>query len=291
MTLCVAVKCVHSPDKHNFLNFQTRVAACCDLKISEDGIGSSETLSKRHFISDKWVGLFAGSSVSECRELLGLYEKVLLEKQDEIDTHNVIEILREPLRQFRRSIANTLTHAKLAMSFEEFLQRRGQSEISDDAYRSIIDAISTQQIGPELILIGSVAGDLEMFECGADVTACEHFAAIGSGRWIARAALFQRAFHHGCSQAEALYGSYEAKRLGEIAEGVGKKTEVMLFASEGGLTLDLANGREIEAVLKRQFSRFGPRKVRLEGYDFPEGCILESTLESSKPTSSAISQG
>jgi hypothetical protein len=287
MTLCVATKCLNFNDDMNPSDYDLQIATCCDHELGEEGLGTSETTFKREFLTEKWAVLFAGP-IPQCRELMALYQEMLDKKQDTIDQYNMLDVLREPLHKFRRKLANSLTHARIAMSYDELLERHGRSEISPEIYNKISDEISSQRIEPELILIGSVGGWLEMFECSSDVTLCENFAAIGSGKWIARAALYQREYSMACDRAEALYSCYEAKRLGQKAEGVGEKSLISLFCVANGRLHDCADSFKLEPFMKRQFKRFGPRQITLNRFQLPDDAFRWPSP--SKDTNSSTSQ-
>src|ERR1017187_5307211 len=63
----------------------------------------------------------------------------------------------------------------------------------EDLHRQTAYAITAQRIEADLILIGRITRRFCLFTCiGGQVTACPHFAAIGSGATIASSVLFQR---------------------------------------------------------------------------------------------------
>lgn len=106
----------------------------------------------------------------------------------------------------------------------------GKNQLPEDLYRQTAYDITCQRIEAELILIGRVGGRFCLFTCIAgEVTACPHFAAIGSGAPIASSVLFQREHVFYRAVPLALYVVYEAKRLAEIAPGVGKLTSYAIL--------------------------------------------------------------
>jgi len=84
----------------------------------------------------------------------------------------------------------------------------------------------------EVIITGFIAGEPYIFVVERDctVTQRENFACIGTGAYIAEPALYQRRQNRSATLARTLYHTYEAKRLGEIAEGVGEFTVMFAIA-------------------------------------------------------------
>ena len=72
-----------------------------------------------------------------------------------------------------------------------------------------------------------------MVERDCSVTHRDNFACIGTGAYIAEPALYQRHQSRAFTLGKTLYHTYEAKRLGEIAEGVGHHTIIIAVAPPG----------------------------------------------------------
>ena len=146
------------------------------------------------------------------------------------------------------------------MSYDDFLLN-GKSQLAEDLHRQISYEIAQQAIEAELILIGYAQLGWLIFEfANSEVEQRRDFSAIGSGRWIAEATLFQREQQNMRSLAETVYAVYEAKRLGQIAPGVGSETTIMVLRYSNGITNDLAS-RKDKRFLEKQFRRLGPRKI------------------------------
>jgi hypothetical protein len=275
MTLCMAALCEdHSPvalaELGSYLG-RSRVAVACDYRIEVD-IASAETEVKFEKLHDHWLALMAGR-VDQARELMGLYAGLFA--SEDVTTINSLEMLRRPPRLLRERLADTFTHTQHAMSYHEFLTN-GKGQLPEDIHRQTTYAISLQQIEADLILIGYIGETtpkFRLFTCaGGEVTACSNFAVIGSGTSIASSVLYQREHISYRSVQAALYTLYEAKKLAEIAPGVGKITSYFLLGppKEGAACVSQdwvsENG---ERFLNRQFRRFGPRKLDVP--ELPEG--------------------
>lgn len=64
------------------------------------------------------------------------------------------------------------------------------------------------------------------------VERCSHFAAIGSGTYVAESALFYREHTGGESLGTAIYNVYEAMKLGAKAPGVGEKFSLHIASAD-----------------------------------------------------------
>lgn len=224
MTLCVAAAC------HVGGFGDERIVVGFDWRV-ETQIAGADTEFKFQRLSDHWVALIAGN-VAQAHELAGLYREYLTPRQSEITLDNVLDHLRTPPRTLRRSLADIYTHAKLSLSYDDFLST-GKSRLPEDYYRQLLFDISAQTIDVELILIGDVFGSLHIFEySNLEVQKREDFAAIGSGRYIAEAALYQREHQSARDLPTTVYSVYEAMRLGSIAPGVGRELSVMVLRRE-----------------------------------------------------------
>lgn len=265
MTLCIAALCrdYNEPAIHH--TGKPCVIVATDFRIETETAGA-ETEYKVDFLSDNWVAVFAGP-VSQARELLTLYGEAL--HSHAVTKQNCVNLLREPQRQLRRRMADSLTHALHSISYEEFLQS-GKTWLPDDIYRQTSYQISAQQIAAELILIGYFApGEFVLLKTqNGDVEQCSHFAAIGSGAEIAKSVLFQRAHKDYYPDWDTIYSVYEAKKLSEIAPGVGKMTSYMCLnepdpSKKSVLDSYRICSREVGfPFLEKAFRRFGPKPVK-----------------------------
>jgi hypothetical protein len=113
-----------------------------------------------------------------------------------------------------------------------------------------------------LILIGIVKGTFQLYKLQrGSITECSNFAAIGTGAIIAEPVLYQRELQIYTDAERAVYIVYEAKRLGETAPGVGKRTNLFLLSNKDGAIKVKPLSDLGHAFMEKQFRRFGPREI------------------------------
>jgi hypothetical protein len=255
MTLCIAAITDTDEGEH--------IVGCCDWRV-ETSVYSAETLLKFRLLPNEWCAMFAGSDVSHASELCDAYKVFLAEESHNFTDSNLLEMLRIPPRQMRWSLADAYTHSLLAVPYEEFL-KRDHLAISDEYRRQIEAGVAQQQIKADLILMGLVNGHLVIarYADGA-VTLQEDFAAIGSGSFLAESFLYLRSQGRAASLAETIYCIYEAKRVGELAPGVGHSTHMFVMSlNEVKKTAIFTYIREKEDIqfMDKQLRKFAPRPL------------------------------
>jgi hypothetical protein len=238
--------------------FATEVVACCDRKVSTDSV-SSETGFKFRPLSPHWLALWAGVN-PVLTEVLDLYE---VSPPNTRDRHPV-ELLRRPLRVWRKRLAEACIHEKHALSFDEFY-KNGKVWLDLDVWtetqREIARRYDTQKTEVQLILIGNVGGSAGIYvvSCG-EVTECAQVATIGTGYAVAEAALYWRMDHDSPrSLDQTIYSVYEAKKLSEMSPFVGEKsTMAIIRPGDSGLAFESVDIK----ILEKEFKRFGPKPYR-----------------------------
>jgi hypothetical protein len=103
----------------------------------------------------------------------------------------------------------------------------------------------------------------------SDIENIRDFAAIGSGRWIAEANLFQRKQTPHRHYVPTLYRVYEAQKLGRIAPGVGQTsfTAALSYDDASEAVRHLVVSTNGETALDEAFDKFGPQEIK--GVDLP----------------------
>jgi hypothetical protein len=133
MTLCIGAL---SQDRG-----YSRAIICVDKRVETDA-SSAENELKFTLLSPTWCALLAGP-LPEAKELVDIYSAYL--KQTEICGQDIIEYLREPPRTLRLRLANALTHQRVAMSYDEYLEV-GKEQLHEDVYRQLSYDISMQRL-------------------------------------------------------------------------------------------------------------------------------------------------
>ena len=258
MTLCIAAHCME-PDWTG----SPRIVAAFDWKIEEDSVGSSEGHAKLRHLTEEWVALLAGPSISETEDLALRYQAFLVNNHEQLTRGNLRDQLRRPLNAYRESLADRHTHGLLAVPYSDFLDH-GENWFPEELRRQVALEIAQQKIDAEIVLIGVVEKEyLVIADCVyGEVRLCHHFTAIGSGHSVAKASLYHRGQESTCPLSETIYSIFEAKKLGENVPGVGKVTTILVVRrnEDGTLAWDVLQSEDIEFE-ESLYHKFGPKEL------------------------------
>jgi hypothetical protein len=195
---------------------------------------------KNRKIASTWGMMFAANDasafmpvVSSCFDALAFTRGQNDPAADEIQVKKAVQEAYE--REFNERF------------FREHLARFGYSDISDfrkngfnelgkDLYGQYAMQLAKFDLGLELLVYGfNPHGNRHVFEVANPGKIISHnlrgFAAIGSGAWMALAALNRKPITPGLP--ETIWRFLDAKFSAETAAGVGKKTHVIIMSSKG----------------------------------------------------------
>jgi|SRR5882762_409560 len=222
MTLCIAAVCRHEKGG-------PAIVLCSDHKIGTYA-AQAEIGFKFSWATRNWPTLIAGD-VARTDELIATCQQTLGEFQaaKELDRNNVFDAMKACGYAFREKLADELVRKKLSVSYEYLRQNKGKfpSATVYETYTQIGQIDSEA----EIIVAGFIEETAYLFVVQRDCTVYNRqlFAAIGTGATIAEPALFQRKQRRVESIDVTLCNVYEAKRLGEIADGVGERTTILVI--------------------------------------------------------------
>lgn len=179
----------------------------------------------------------------------------------------VLEDLRERNQEVKKRRIEQLLRMKLGMSFDDFCTK-GSQAIPAELYGATWREIEALRLECEIIVAGFVDKKhpaLYSYDDQNEMQLSDHFVAIGSGAWIAKAALYQRRCRETAPLEEVLYCVYEAKKLSEIAPGVGRATNIGVTAWGSSITermLPLTNEPKAIKVLDNYYRQFCFRQFK-----------------------------
>jgi hypothetical protein len=244
------------------------IVACTDMQGST-ATSTTETMGKTADLPWGFFALLAGDDMSVTREIAEIVGD-LLEKDPPGVGVDTLGTLRRALGIYKRRFAESYIESALGVTYEQF-RLTGKTDLPEDLYRNLHWEIRNHQSGAELLICGFVktpigAGHMNrpvIFKISGDTAwSCEHFGVIGSGTDIGESSLYYREQSMAHPINRTLYQVYEAKRLGEKAPGVGKKTTLLLVRPP------LEGETQIEAImqtgldfLEEQFKKHGPQPI------------------------------
>jgi hypothetical protein len=176
---------------------------------------------------------------------------------------HILKRLRRGVGLYKKRFADEYTYRHLGISYETF-RKTGKDSLPETLFQQI--AIEIKESFPkdvELIAAGFLDGNKPvLFKVSAGyVWSCDDFAVIGSGTLLGEAALYNREQHFMYGLGRTMYNTFEAKRLAERAEGVGRTTNMFVVRpQEPYQTRITAEGM---SLLAEYFQAFGPQSVQM----------------------------
>lgn len=261
MTLCIgALAQVPSP-------LTPCIVLCFDYKIANDEWGS-ESQYKFHILSGQLVALFAGAP-GKAKELSWLYQAHL--KNKGLSIANAVQVLGQPLAEFKRQKADFFLKMTTCISYEEFL-KNGPTWFGSSGYFQRLATIERHQPKVEMIIAGFIEDQPVLFRLATagevnhlDLELAGNSCMIGSGTSAASISLHGRTHDSNTPLSQAMYYVYEAKKAGEISSFVGQKTRMhVLFPPEPGSTQIRGQylTNEGEKFLQKLHRRYGPKPMK-----------------------------
>lgn len=276
MTLCVAAECVYESE--------ARFVFAKDFAV-ETEIASAEIEAKWTRIGKAdYPALIAGSA-SRAIELADVISGRL--DGDASDGETLIQIARSGVKEFKFRLADEYTGSHLGIGYERFLAE-GTRILPVETHREMVEGIRTITLGCSILWLPFGADDdthiIRINESGF-VETCTHFAAIGSGMYIAEASLFQREQSNEKSLGDTVYHIYEAMKLGAAAPGVGTSFSLHIVSPpnspSGQVKLQWITP-EYDKYMEKMFAKFGPKKT--SGISFqPRGVKVNKFTASGVP--------
>jgi hypothetical protein len=278
MTICIAASTqVTMLNKETaWVNANPAIVMCTDLQGSSDS-SSAETLIKTEPLPYGFAALLSGPS-SDSRELVEVIRSVLEETPlSEDRPYKNLRLLRRAVAKYRRQCSEAHNGAALGISYRDF-RTNGKEQLPEDLYSALSWEIRNYRSGVEVLLVGFLKAEVKIpgiepgfmhmpviYKISEDrVWVCDHFGVIGSGTTIGESSLYHREHTTVNSLDRTLYNVYEAKRLGEKAPGVGRKTILSILrppADDGVLPWEIIRQGGID-LLESQFQRYGPQPVK-----------------------------
>jgi len=183
MTLCVAAECEYEGE--------ARFVFAKDFEV-ETEIASAEIEAKWTRIGKAdYPALLAGSG-SRAMELA---DDIGQRLDSDSGNDTLVQIARFGVKEFKHKLADEFVGSRLGIGYDKFLAD-GSRILPPETHREMFDSISTMTLGCSLLWLPFDDDDgtniIRIGETGI-VERCSHFAAIGSGMYIAEASLSEGA--------------------------------------------------------------------------------------------------
>lgn len=235
---------------------------CSDTRV-ETGLAGGDILPKHGSIADKAAFMIAGG-LADANAMIDSYTQYLLEHEVPDNPCVHINFLSVLARNAKDKRMNDFVWSRLGISLEKFYAL-GTKQLGNVFYE-ITAGLLAVDLGCEMIL--ALPAGLSWTLCKVDfsgaVTRGLDFAVIGAGTSIAEAVLYQRCYSLGNCFDACLYSIYEAKRLSEIAPGVGHETWLTVKEHDhkrGGVIKTKLVTIQGRAALAQMYSTYGPKTL------------------------------
>jgi hypothetical protein len=261
VTLCIAAICKE--------NDKSTIVLCSDHKIGTFA-AQAEIGFKFSWATRNWPTLISGD-VARTDELMATFQQTLgeLKDTDGLDEQNIFDMMKKCGHAFREKLVDELVRKKLSVSYEYL--RNNRAKFPPATVYETFTQIGQIDSEAEVIVTGFIDEQAYLFVVERDCTVFsrKQFAAIGTGAQIADPALFQRKQRQMESLPITIYNVYEAKKLGEIADGVGVRTTILIVSppqeADGPIEMKSVSNLGME-YLEQKRLEFGHKT--LTGIDF-----------------------
>jgi 20S proteasome alpha/beta subunit len=252
------------------------VVLCFDSKVSCDEFGS-ETEHKFYVLSDSLMALVAGKT-SRGRRLALAYRRLLALNSAPSDGE-LLAMLDSGAATVKAQMAEAYIQRRLAISYADLLAH-GEQWLGKDLTQKHLAAIDSSEIGADMIVAGFLAGVpviCQISKGGSEIVT--NHAIIGTGSYTAEPSLHARGHTTNTWLPEAIYNTYEAKKIGESSPYVGAETRMYILqppqAGQTKLSV-LVLMEPGEKLLKKRFKTYGPRPIpiSLKSKPFPDEAFM-----------------
>lgn len=263
MTVCIAGICMDRK--------RPRFVLCSDGRIQTDEAGGDVCLKWDH-AGGGWWALLAGDT-AKARDLAAVCRRSIASRTEEItDSADFVKQITECAQAQKRTLVENFVQSQLAVNYD-YLLKHGASQLPERQFDDLVSGVRSIDLGCQLILVGFLSGNPFMFTIDRNATVYreESFAVIGAGGPVAQSSLFRRAYRGYMPINEAAYYIYEAKRLSEVAPGVGSRTDMAVIGDvdRPGFSKWMTVDPFYMARLDSEYKRFGPQEYKSEPWQWP----------------------
>jgi 20S proteasome alpha/beta subunit len=225
-----------------FTSTRQFVVTVSDARLSHGEIipAADDATMKNRRIAGKWGMMFAAQDSSAFIPVLtSVQETLQFTGSADNPNFNDVEVKKAALEAYEKEFNERFFREHLArwgFSNVQDFRKNGFAELGKDLYGEYADKLAKFDLGLELLIYGyGNDGFRHLFEVANPGKVVSHnlrgFAAIGSGSWMALAALNRKPV--AASLADTIYRLLDAKFSSETASGVGRRTHIIIMSSDG----------------------------------------------------------
>ena len=254
MTICIAAACQEGDE--------FRLVLCTD-RLASSGLGTSDSMLKTRVLPHNARCLTAGTE-ADILAMIPILRNHLRPVKS-MGEKDVAAAIREALAERKKEKADEYIRGQFGFSYDELINF-GKKKLPLEDYREALNSVRDIKIDSGMIIAGFEHQKYPLLlETDGDgrVITHEDFAVIGSGKYLASAALLQREHVNVHPLARAIYTVYEAKKFAERVSSVGKRTSMTIL--KAGTTDNKSYmyfyGPDDFAELEKKFEEYGPKRL------------------------------
>lgn len=252
MTICIAAECDSDDGK------EPLIVLCTDRLLSSD-LGVSESALKERWMPHGFYCLTAGNDDTDLTATTKHILRQLAHLTNPELDDEILVAVKKALYARKNDYAENFTRARFAMSYEEFIDK-GREKLPQDIFTQSLLQIRDLRLSCEFIIAGMISNIPLIIQTTQDFDAyiAGPYAAIGSGSYLATAALLHQNYDNIMPLRQAVYCVYEAKKYAERVRSVGEKTIIsVLGINEKRKSLNAPT----HIALQKMYEALGPKKI------------------------------
>ncbi len=249
MTICVSAIATYSKESKE----EEAIIFSTDHMISVGDIGQFEKEIKKYKrINSKAVAMLSGQTL--------LFDKSIEGTTEINDFSKIKNKIYENMATLRKEIIRKEVHNLFSID-EDYVKELLKNEIKNPFVQNIIQSIAEFNLKTSILLVGfdekGEAQISEIDEKGFADYRDIHFHTIGSGSVQALNTLLFQNHAKKHDLKTTIYNVYKAKRNAEVANGVGRETEVLILKNNCDLELLKEEQLKILAGIYEKELKFG----------------------------------
>lgn len=225
MTICIAANCRSEDGK------EPHILMCTDWLAGSD-LGASDSMLKQRPLPHGLSCLMAGEE-NDIYATTRLIKKELFKVKELNLEDDALVAVKKAIFARKNEYAENFTRGRFALSYEDFIDK-GKEKLPPDIFTQAFLQIRDLKMNCELIVAGMINGYPVLIQTFPNFETCivENAVAIGSGSYLATAALMHRGYDDIFPIKRALYCVYEAKKYAERVTSVGKRTTIAILSNK-----------------------------------------------------------
>jgi 20S proteasome alpha/beta subunit len=242
MTICIAAICryVYGKKPNGEDDIGYTVITASDRMYTDEGLGIQyETMQGKFSNVAKRVTVLAADNITVHSQIL-IHLTDALKNNEDVSVREVAELYSSQINKYREANAAKEYLSPFGLTPDTYLS--ASKNMDTTLVMAIADKMLNYEVNAEALVVGcdkDGRANIYSVDNGGIVT-CHNdigFAAIGIGHPHANSCFMSHAYWNGWPYYDAILVTYSAKKLAEVAPGVGKNTDMEFISRDGVFSL------------------------------------------------------